>query len=419
MQTPKYERRFLSHDLICIPTFDRPEGICDFVFQTALDLAGQNVVIILALGENWRGVSGWKRWRLAVTATRQKVSVNSSQNEVVGTYIYLGLYQFLPFQRFSIIKKLNLQLNLFLLRVLALDKAIAKHKLLWLFHPQDSQVLQFFDLKKWQVHFDVVDWSTSSVPLRKELLDRQRQKILEVASSVTVLTKPLQQKIKKMFNRPLALVPQGFDLTGFTSTETLPRSVAKDLKKLQLKRKPLVGFFGGINSRLDINLLKQVVSSARDIEFLFVGPRESDDSVRTSSAQEVALDELLAQPNVSRFLPLERKYLLHLMEACAVLTIPYDLSSEFNRCCFPMKVMEYFYVGRPVVATPIPSLLNYAPHVITAQSSMSYVKALRTALKSKPTVQQRSASRKIALTQTWTKKLDCVDEYLNKMIRSS
>lgn len=418
MKSSLQHRRFLSHKLVCIPTYDRPEGICDFVFRTAGELAAQNVVIILALGESWRGKTGWKHWLNGVTQARSFLPLRTAdQLKALRQPIYLGVFQFLPFQRFSFSKYLNLQLNLLLFSLLIGRQQPDAQRILWIFHPQDIDVLPFF--KSWHLHFDCVDWHTTMDVQSRQKLDQQRRLLIQAARSITVLTRPVLSRIEPLAQIAPRQVPQGFDLQGFKTPTQPPLAVRRKLQKLRKETRPLIGFFGGVNQRLDVEMLLRVTQQHPEWNFLFVGPRGKDQSVGQSEASEKKLDQLLRKTNVTWIQLLKRNQLLPMMKECDVLIVPYDLQWEFNVCCFPMKIMEYFFAQRPVVSTPIPSLLDYKEFVFFGNTSRQFSRAIQKALQVKWLKDQQQKLRNIALNQTWKRKLDSVDEYLSEMIPST
>ncbi len=400
-----------------MPTFDRPDGICDFVFQTAQELAHQNVVIILALGENWRGRSGLKKWLSAFQELSHTTMAQTSvKND--GLAVYLGMFHFLPFQRFDGVKKANEKLNLLILNLVISTQFSASEKLLWVFNPSDGQALSSFDLQAWHLHYDAVDWHTSCFPERQKQISMKRKQLVQLADSITVLTQPVLERIKKLTKKKIELVPQGFDVQGLTAKSNAPESLLKLKRSLKKLRKPIIGYFGAVSARLDIALLCDVAKHSPDFHFVFIGPRGPDESATISSKIEHEIDLLLRMPNVSWHPAVQRACLLTMMEDCAALILPYNTSYEFNQCCFPMKAMEYLFAGKPIVATPVPSLRSYQKVIKLADSATAFTRLLDEAVKKPLTPAQKNFGQRIVKAQTWHAKLDCVDAYLNKMLRS-
>ena len=407
-------RKFLRDRLICLPTFDRPDGICDFVFQVARDLAHQNVVIILALGENWQGRSGWRKWYQVLGQLRE-----IDHTKIHKSVLYLGLVQFMPLQRMGLFRNLNIWINLTLLNVVMSSSFNRTGKMLWIFHPHDSQALPYFQDSGWHLHYDVVDWHQSCLPDRQKRIETERLQLIKRADSITVLTTSVLNKIKQLTYKKIALVAQGFDIDGFSVKKKLPQHLSELMQRLKRRNKHLVGYFGGVSARLDVDMLNSVIQRSPDIHFLFVGPRQQDESATISADSERDIDKLLQLSNVSYYPAVQRNYLSQLMEQCSALVLPYDMRYEFNQCCFPMKIMEYFYAEKPIVSTSIPSLKVYKGLIHFADSSISFASRLKEVVETSLSDLQKQKARQIVLSQTWKAKLDSVDVYLGKMLRSS
>lgn len=407
MQPSQYRRRVLQRAVICLPTFDRPDGICDFVFQTARELSDENVVIILALGENWRGISHLLRWWRTLS---QLQHCHSGQ-------VVLGIFQFMPLQRFALSRNINLGVNIYFLQYFGLRKHRTFSKILWIFHPFESIVLPFFPKKSWHLHLDIVDWHTSGNAVRQHLIDMSRRLLLQRADSVSVISKAVQQRLAILFGKDAELVPQGFDATELLKKRRVV-NVEQQLKRVKRSGRTLVGYFGGINQRLDLDLLEYLVKQKSNFTFLFVGPISEDDSVELLPSFTQRRQALLSAPNVKHLPRLPRESLLPLMQLCDALIIPYDLSSDFNSCSFPMKVMEYFVAGRPIVSVDIPSLRTFK-HIAFGRSPSEFMTLLEKAVRHPLTESQQVAATETAFAQTWKAKLDSVDRYLARVIRSA
>ncbi|RUL84900.1 glycosyltransferase [Tautonia sociabilis] len=119
--------------------------------------------------------------------------------------------------------------------------------------------------------------------------------------------------------------------------------------------RPLLGYVGGLEGRLDWPLLNRVAEQFPDASLVLVGrlPRSGrgrwlDDARRC-----------LARPNVHAvgFRPQERLgCYIRSFDACL---IPYDVTHPFNRCCCPTKIMDYMGSGRPIVSTDLPECRLY------------------------------------------------------------
>ena len=103
---------------------------------------------------------------------------------------------------------------------------------------------------------------------------------------------------------------------------------------------------GAVHEWVDVDLLALVAKALPDCYFVLVGPVIRD------------LGPLRDLPNVQclgqkphHMIP---KYVRH-FDACV---IPYILNA-YTETAYPAKLNEYFALGKPVVATPLPELVDY------------------------------------------------------------
>jgi hypothetical protein len=77
-----------------------------------------------------------------------------------------------------------------------------------------------------------------------------------------------------------------------------------------------------------------------------------------------------------------------------------------------MKVFEYFYMGKSVVSAPIEELRRYPGHVTVVDGAAEWRAAIESELGGDVRLDMRKRRRKLALTQTWEKKLTYMGDLL-------
>ncbi|MEA2256113.1 MAG: teichuronic acid biosynthesis glycosyltransferase TuaH [Solirubrobacteraceae bacterium] len=156
--------------------------------------------------------------------------------------------------------------------------------------------------------------------------------------------------------------------------------------------RPLLGFTGTVDARLDLELLGALADRFAGGTVVLVGPV----SPRLGPA---ALDVLRRRPNVALLGPRPgpelAPYVSHL--DCALL--PYR-SSEWLRHASPLKLWDYLYAGPPIVGSGCAALLEHsAPLVRFADSAPEFADAVQDALADPGT--GRAQRRACALANTW------------------
>ncbi|WP_080056150.1 glycosyltransferase [Spirosoma aerolatum] len=164
---------------------------------------------------------------------------------------------------------------------------------------------------------------------------------------------------------------------------------AYELAQQHPPQKPIVGYLGTADNRINVDIVEYCVKTMPDITFQFIG--EVHEPRLTS--------RLAAYPNVlftpSRQ-PAELPSLLAQMRATM---IPF-VCNDHTYTIYPLKINEYLAAGLPVVSTPF-SLLNDFDDVIElANSPDEFANALRKALAD--TDPERVASRvAMAKANSW------------------
>ena len=122
-----------------------------------------------------------------------------------------------------------------------------------------------------------------------------------------------------------------------------------------LRRAPIAGFIGHLNSRTDLALLEAVAE--RGISLLLIGSR-----IRLSSPSAIRAPRGAPQRQPPRRAAVRslRSYL----KVIDVGLVPYG-DTEFNKYSFPLKTLEYLAAGRPVVATSLPAIRSLDTDLVT------------------------------------------------------
>ncbi len=183
------------------------------------------------------------------------------------------------------------------------------------------------------------------------------------------------------------LVPFGFpaDLTGAFDGAVRPPEYAA------LPR-PLLGYTGGIDDRLDFDLILALADRFSEGSLVFVGPL----SPRLSGQARAAL---ASRANIHVLGPRERTRLPAYIRHLDVALLPYE-DSLWTRHQSPMKVWEYLYAGPPIVGVGSPELRLYPPPLVNYAESPDAVPALVERALVDPAA-GREERRSFALANRW------------------
>lgn len=164
--------------------------------------------------------------------------------------------------------------------------------------------------------------------------------------------------------RKAAYVEHGVDNERFASAENDPQTPA-DLQNI---KRPIVGFFGGIDKHtFDVRLMADVIERMPEASFVFVG----NASVGCESLSKNANAHLLGKRSYEE--------IPHYGKCFDVCIMPWN-QNDWIKACNPIKLKEYLALGKPVVSTPFPELEHYNGVVRSAKSADEFAAAIRESL---------------------------------------
>lgn len=229
----------------------------------------------------------------------------------------------------------------------------------------------------------------------------QSEKQLVLHSDLVICTSVKLTQEKKLLNRNTYFVPNASDSdNGFKTTE----EIMPEHPKLKGMQRPVIGYLGTIERRMDYKLLLTVVRANPDKTFVFAGPIE----------EEYLSNPLFLSPNVHKLGAVPYLEVPQVINSFDLAIIPFK-KDEVSRTIFPIKLFEYLSFGKPVVATDFNAdlqdftadMVDYCPD----PASFSY--AINEALKNDSPL--KAEERKaLARQNTWRKRSDHISEILNQ-----
>lgn len=362
----------LDNNLIIIP-FQLPwDWSADYQRQTCLELAKHNIVIAY--------VDNDARY---ILKPRPKKAFPDISNIVFFQPRYI-----IPFRRFALIEKLNQLLNI---AYLSWRYGKGRRIVLWIFDP----VFWFYPfvryiLPKTVSLYDCVDyvWSQDR-SLRKRLSDMEKKLIIN--THYFFVNSHVLANHHAKIRKPDAIVPQGFQLNKFRRPITSPITAPSD--------KPIIGFVGTLDDRIDWALLESLVQ--RNPQWLFVlwGPRKTDRLI-------FYIFNVIVGESA------DRREVAAIVKQFTIGMIPYSIKHLGAKYSYPMKLFEYFYMGKPVVAAPIEELKRFPNYVRVGKKVYEWEQHIATLLADPWPRQYKNQQRILAKENSWEKKIHATLRYI-------
>jgi teichuronic acid biosynthesis glycosyltransferase TuaH len=182
--------------------------------------------------------------------------------------------------------------------------------------------------------YHCVDPIITSYDLKHGLVS---EKILISKSDLIICTSQQLYREKSRLHSSTHFVPNAADIHHSIKATNTSLAVHQALEKIP---KPIVGYFGNIESRIDFELMRDVANTNKDIHFVFAGPIE----------KHLVPDFFYTIPNIHFTGRIAYDQMPNMLKGFSVAIIPFKRTDE-SSTVFPLKLFEYLGAAKPVVAT--------------------------------------------------------------------
>ena len=195
--------------------------------------------------------------------------------------------------------------------------------------------------------------------------------------------------------RKATYVDHGVDYERFANASKNPW-IPQELKGL---RRPIAGFFGGIDAHtFDLPLMVNVVRELPDVTFVFVGKSSIDCTLLSRHSNAVMIGQR----------PYEQ--IPHYGKVFDVCLMPWK-QNRWIEGCNPIKLKEYLALGKAVVSTTYPGLSSYIDLAHSCLDPKTFAHAVRHAL-SDGSPDKIAARRRRVAHESWANQARRVVEHL-------
>lgn len=296
----------------------------------------------------------------------------------------------IPFQKFYVIRKVN-QLLLKVGLWAALSVAGMRPEICWTYNPLSTKL---FDLSKFKkIVYHCVDEIKAQPGMPGEALERAEQQLVKQADICFVTALHLLETRKK-WNENTHYFCNVADFGHFSQSLDSGTIIPSDLMELP---QPRIGFIGAISSyKVDFKLISELATRHPECSIVLIG-KIGEGEPHTN------VDVLRAHTNIHFLGPKSYTLLPAYLKGLDVAMLPSQLN-DYTRSMFPMKFFEYLAAGRPVVATELHALQEYAHVALLAHDAEGFIANVEKVLKGDgPTLDSRVD---VARGQTYEKRTE-------------
>jgi teichuronic acid biosynthesis glycosyltransferase TuaH len=225
--------------------------------------------------------------------------------------------------------------------------------------------------------------------------------IIQNANLIICTSKQLYTQIKSQ-NSNTYFVPNAADITISSKALKMETPIWEKLIPIP---KPIIGYFGNIERRIDYSLLKDVVSLHANKSFVFVGPQE----------KEFIPEWFFNTPNIYITGGVPYALMPQVVKGFNVALLPFK-KDEVSNTIFPLKLFEYLGAGKPVVAINFNEDLQTFTHntVVYCTTAKSFANAIDIALEEENSTEKIVERTQVAANNTWKKRIVEIEEIIQK-----
>lgn len=210
---------------------------------------------------------------------------------------------------------------------------------------------------------------------------RMEEELLDIADGVVVTSRALARKVKN--NKALLYLPQGVDYEHFGG-QAHAAAEARDISDIP---RPIVGFFGMISPWVDLGIIAALAKSFPNVSFVLIGKID------------VRQEQLPSSGNIYYLGPVPYAELPRYACRFDIGLIPF-VNSKLTRAVNPLKLMEYYALGLPVLATRLPEFDGCEGPIFLAETEQEFDRQLRRIFE-QDLAEVKEAATSVARKNTW------------------
>lgn len=267
----------------------------------------------------------------------------------------------------------------------------SKYLIGWFYSAAFVPVLNTLDFDT--VVYDCMDELTLFKGASPELL-AQENTLLAAADIVFTGGKSLYES-KKEKHHNVYCFPSSVDVAHFSKTENESTVEPADLINI---KSPIIGYYGVIDERIDLNLLHKTAVQKPNASFVMIGPIckiEEHDLPRAENIHYLGMKSYDELPQY-----------LHFFD---IAMMPFALNDS-TKFISPTKTLEYMAAMKPIISTKIKDVVrDYSSCVSLIDSADDFSKAIE-----KPMKNFQSAYTQILENTSWDRTADKMVTIINK-----
>jgi len=226
------------------------------------------------------------------------------------------------------------------------------------------------------------------------------QELFATVNGAAFTSRDLQENKKRPPSLPSLYLPHGVDYEHFACE----RTGKKPIETLEKIKKPVIGFFGSMDTWVDISAIAYLAKRFPQCSFVVIG----HSVVPLTPFDGLENVYLLGRISYSE-LPQYARY----FDVGLIPFVMNDLTKAVN----PLKLMEYYAIGIPVISTRLPDIMDVPGPLYFAETNEEFEERLDEILSSNLSELRRQA-QEIARKNSWEVRAESFIQFVGQTIQN-
>jgi glycosyltransferase involved in cell wall biosynthesis len=281
--------------------------------------------------------------------------------------------------------------------------------LVCLFHPSLWRIAECLQ-PRWLVYYAYDNFRRESDGDRR-LLAAERA-VVDCASLIVVTTRSIGDALGTAAQPKLRILGNGVDFHRVVSAADQPCP-----DEIAAIPRPRIGYCGAINRKLDFALVERIALLRPDWHWVFIGPEMGLENAYEAQNKVIreAWQHTKRLPNVyfaGEMASASFSTCLHHMDVNIICN---RVDDGWWKDSYPLKFHEYLACGRPVVSSPVESLLEFAAVAEFVDGVEPWMRALERAIY-EGGVGTAAERRAIARQNDWDIRVELFEHWLKEIV---
>jgi|26BtaG_2_1085354.scaffolds.fasta_scaffold00129_10 glycosyltransferase involved in cell wall biosynthesis len=267
----------------------------------------------------------------------------------------------------------------------------------WFYSAAFSDLIPEFNFAN--IVYDCMDELSLFKGAPKELIDQE--KYLMAQANIVFTGGSALYESKNQGHSNVHCFPSSVDRAHFEKAkDNIP--IPEDIKNIP---RPIVGYFGVIDERIDYDLLQKTAKSLPNISFVMIGP-----------LAKVGEEDLPRESNIHYLGMRSYGELPHFLKAFDIAMMPFALN-DATKYISPTKTLEYMAAGVPIISTAVKDVVrHYNNCIYLVGSPEKFSKSIQQILYEKKDEREKEFEAILSKT-SWNNTVEEMNKLINVLAK--